>query len=734
METPFAGLYQPSPGDDISANNYQFYENIGAIDQLFQQALTRRYDGVERVQSFASGATLVAVASGGALPAGETFWIGVTALDAYNGETTVMLASATVPGGVVNPTVEPALVATNDGTGQMTAGTYRYVYTVMANGGESEASPVGEVSILTDGTVTITPPSAVTAGYDWRAYRSFGYSDLARVGGTHASGTVSISDNGIDYSIYYDQQPPDDNLTGETGMIQITRPAMPANAVGWKVYAGGDSGLPSPALLTDLNAGEVNNVVDDSVSAVLFTDINQISAGTPPRVSRTIDGGDNVAAINVDYAGSGALVSGGLGSGTVEEALDTLVGRTARVVTTLNGLYGGVTIAGSGTVSVASAGSTITITGTGGGGGASTYISASGSAAMTGSVSLIGASGITLTQDTAASSITIKGSRVNGIYGDVTIAGSGAVSVASAGSTITITGTGGGGASTYLSASGGTAMTGNVFFVGASGAIVRQDTAASSIIIEGTTVRKSGDSPLWGDVQFAGGTGITVTQNSGASSITIAATGSGPASAGVNSIKLNGEAGVVDGNVILYEGANIDITQSASGFTIAGTATPTVLIGAGSAYAPSANIYGGSGITLRAEASGITINSDPIVRRFSHTVALAGTVAVASGDTDYVPGFWVPAVAAQSIRLISVRTQLNGTSSASIASATILRNGVALASLNDVHITTTAATDTASASVAIADMDKINFRVDLVTGTPKNLSATLVFEETITPS
>lgn len=699
--TPFAGLYQPAPGDDISSNGYQFYENIGVIDQMLQAAMTRRYDGEDAVLPFAEAPDLVVDSAGGLLPAGDTVYVGITAVDAYGGETTMVAASADIPGGLEDPVLPPALTAFNNGAGEMTAGTYRYGYTIVGDGGETELSEIAEVTILTDGVIRVTPPTSVTDSLEWRAYRSFGYSNFARVGGT-VSGSAYIEDDGITHAIYYDQQPPEENTTGDTGSITITRPDLPTGATGWKVYAGLDSGLPSPSFVKEVDeADDVTGVIPAVVTTIELIDYTQIRAGSPPSVSRTVGGGSNVIAANVDYGGSGVVAQGGMASGTVEDSLDTLVGRTARMVNTVNSLYGNLTVSGSGTVGVAASGSAIVITGYSNA--VSTTIEPLGGSAMTGEVSFVGASGVVVRQDMGASSIIIEGTTVR--------------------------------------ASGDVRLGGDVQLVGGTNISLTQDSAGSAITFDvsvppSTTIREQGDVALDGDVQLVAGTGISISQDSAGSALTISTTGIAAASAGVNSVKLFGGS-AKQGDLVLYAGSGMTLTTETDGFTFAMTdpmTEPTYLVNgaAGSAYTGSAHVYAGSGISISSEADGIAVHASASVRRFGHSFAVGGNISVAAGDTDFIPPFWVPVGPKSTVKLIGVRTKLNGSTGAQ-ASGTVLQNGISIAGLDDIAIGTTASNDTPTVAPTLADMDMISFRIDAAGGSPKNLSATLVFEETILP-
>ena len=79
--TSFAGLYKLDPGDPISLNNYQYFENEAIVDQYIQAFTTHRHDGSPAMPDFGSAPTLTPSASGGQLDPQITYYIGVTALE-----------------------------------------------------------------------------------------------------------------------------------------------------------------------------------------------------------------------------------------------------------------------------------------------------------------------------------------------------------------------------------------------------------------------------------------------------------------------------------------------------------------------------------------------------------------------------------------------------------------------------------------------------------------------------
>jgi len=97
-------------------------------------------------------------------------------------------------------------------------------------------------------------------------------------------------------------------------------------------------------------------------------------------------------------------------------------------------------------------------------------------------------------------------------------------------------------------------------------------------------------------------------------------------------------------------------------------------------------------------------------------------VKVASGDTDYLPPFFV-FVPSGSLTLKSIRYRINSGTSATFK---LTKNGSDITNYTSLSCTTTAATTTQDES--LADNDVIAVVVTAVSGTPKNMSVSFRFE------
>lgn len=110
--------------------------------------------------------------------------------------------------------------------------------------------------------------------------------------------------------------------------------------------------------------------------------------------------------------------------------------------------------------------------------------------------------------------------------------------------------------------------------------------------------------------------------------------------------------------------------------------------------------------------------------RWSHTFTISDDVRVPSGDVDYIPPFFVPVAAGQTTKLIAVRHRINAGTSATFK---LQNNGADITGFTGIAAATTTAT-TDPADVTLAANDMLALVVTAVSGTPKNLSASLYFE------
>jgi hypothetical protein len=115
------------------------------------------------------------------------------------------------------------------------------------------------------------------------------------------------------------------------------------------------------------------------------------------------------------------------------------------------------------------------------------------------------------------------------------------------------------------------------------------------------------------------------------------------------------------------------------------------------------------------------------VRRETHTWAIGGDIKIAAADVDFIPPMFTSKLAGETLTLLSVRTRINSGTSATIK---IVRktSGGASADIATAISATTASTTSAAINTVIGNLDELRPEVTAVSGTPKNLTITAVFE------
>lgn len=107
-----------------------------------------------------------------------------------------------------------------------------------------------------------------------------------------------------------------------------------------------------------------------------------------------------------------------------------------------------------------------------------------------------------------------------------------------------------------------------------------------------------------------------------------------------------------------------------------------------------------------------------------NTFAIMGEIKVASGDTDFIPPFFVKVPTGQTVKLISARHKINGGTSANVK---LTKNGTDITGFTNITVNTTAS-DTDPTDVSLANNDLIALVVNSVSGSPMNMSFTLFLE------
>jgi hypothetical protein len=107
-----------------------------------------------------------------------------------------------------------------------------------------------------------------------------------------------------------------------------------------------------------------------------------------------------------------------------------------------------------------------------------------------------------------------------------------------------------------------------------------------------------------------------------------------------------------------------------------------------------------------------------------HTFTVAGDVAVPSGDLDFINPIFIPVAAGRTVKLAKCRYKINGGTS---VTCKLQINGSDATGFTGISVTTTTA-ETDPTNISMADGDRLALVVTAVSGSPKNLSFTVVME------
>ena len=97
------------------------------------------------------------------------------------------------------------------------------------------------------------------------------------------------------------------------------------------------------------------------------------------------------------------------------------------------------------------------------------------------------------------------------------------------------------------------------------------------------------------------------------------------------------------------------------------------------------------------------------------------------GATNFIPPFWKPVFASNTVTLTKVRYQIQSGTSVTFA---VTQNGTNVSGLGSLSASTSATTTNATVPPTVADLDAFAVVVSAVSGAPFNLSVTLYFTET----
>lgn len=114
-------------------------------------------------------------------------------------------------------------------------------------------------------------------------------------------------------------------------------------------------------------------------------------------------------------------------------------------------------------------------------------------------------------------------------------------------------------------------------------------------------------------------------------------------------------------------------------------------------------------------------------KREVHTWAVGGALAVASGNTDYIPPMFVSVAAGETLILRKFRARINGGTSV-VAKLTRTTSGGSATDLATGTSITTTASDSATINQTMADNDMLQPILSSPSGSPVNLTITAIFD------
>lgn len=110
--------------------------------------------------------------------------------------------------------------------------------------------------------------------------------------------------------------------------------------------------------------------------------------------------------------------------------------------------------------------------------------------------------------------------------------------------------------------------------------------------------------------------------------------------------------------------------------------------------------------------------------RHAQTWTIGGYINVPIGDVDYINPIFVSVITGQTLKLVACRHRINSGTSATVK---IQKNGVDATGFTGIAVSTSSTT-TDPADITLADGDMLQLVVTAVSGSPQNMSVTLLFE------
>jgi len=113
-----------------------------------------------------------------------------------------------------------------------------------------------------------------------------------------------------------------------------------------------------------------------------------------------------------------------------------------------------------------------------------------------------------------------------------------------------------------------------------------------------------------------------------------------------------------------------------------------------------------------------------LTTQIPHAYTIQGEIKVPSGDTDFIPQFYVPVPSGKTVKVVKCTYKINSGTSATVK---LQKNGSDITGFTSISVTTTKSSTTPTA-VSLADGDAVALVVTAVSGTPKNMSFTIIIE------
>lgn len=111
----------------------------------------------------------------------------------------------------------------------------------------------------------------------------------------------------------------------------------------------------------------------------------------------------------------------------------------------------------------------------------------------------------------------------------------------------------------------------------------------------------------------------------------------------------------------------------------------------------------------------------------SQTYSVSGSLAVPSGATNFLPPFFMPVPAGQTVNLVSVIGVVNGGTSVTLD---VTQNGSGVTGLTGLTITTSPSSAGPTSATAVANNDQFAVVITAISGTPDGLSLSFYFDVT----